>query len=134
MQPDSLRYALDWLTRADRDLLGAEKAVTGRPFLADQAAFHAQQAVEKGLKAFLTAHDSPFPRTRNLERLVEGCRAIDPEFARFATAARTLSPYATQFRYPGGLLEPSLQDAYEAIRLAGEIVHFVRGRLFPSGS
>jgi HEPN domain-containing protein len=77
MQPESLEEARDWLRRAQRDLLGAGRALSGEPILADLAAFHAQQAKEKALKAFLAAHDQPFPKTHNLERLVGFCQRID---------------------------------------------------------
>jgi hypothetical protein len=42
MQPESLEEARDWLTRAQRDLLGAARALSGEPILADLAVFHAQ--------------------------------------------------------------------------------------------
>jgi len=87
--------------------------------------------MEKALKAFLTAHNQIFPKTHNLERLVTLCQNIDKEFVGLQPAARTLNPYATQFRYPGGPLAPEISDAQEALRLAGDIVRFVANRLFP---
>jgi HEPN domain-containing protein len=129
MQPEALREAQDWITRAARDILMAERALSGNPALPDQAVFHAQQAAEKALKAFLAANDHPFPKTHNLERLVERCEGIDPDFTQFRSAAQILNPYATQFRYPGGQLEPSQQEADEALELADAIIEFVRERL-----
>lgn len=131
MRPEALDESRDWLTRARRDLLVAEQALRAEPELAEQTAFHSQQAMEKALKAFLTAHDQLFPKTHNLERLVTLCQNIDREFVGFQPAARTLNPYSTQFRYPGGPLEPEISDAQEALRLAKEIVRFVARRLFP---
>lgn len=101
MRPEALEESRDWLTRAKRDLLVAEQTLRVEPVLAEQVAFHSQQAAEKALKAFLTAHDRPIPRTHNLERLARLCRSVDGGFARFMPAARTLNPYVTQFRYPG---------------------------------
>jgi HEPN domain-containing protein len=83
------------LLRARRDLLAVERALSGEPVLGDQAAFHSQQAAEKAFKAFLTAHDHPFVKTHNLERLVRLCQSIDLAFAGFMEAAHTLNPYAT---------------------------------------
>jgi hypothetical protein len=40
-----------------------------------------------------------------------------------------LTPYATQFRYPGGPMSPPAADADQAVRLAQDVVSFVRGRL-----
>ncbi len=39
--------------------------------------FHAQQAVEKYLKAFLAFHDIDFPRTHDVDYLLMECQKID---------------------------------------------------------
>jgi HEPN domain-containing protein len=39
--------------------------------------FHAQQAAEKAMKAFLAWHDAPFRKTHNLEELGRQCVALD---------------------------------------------------------
>ncbi|MBI2941885.1 MAG: HEPN domain-containing protein [Chloroflexi bacterium] len=134
MRPEAVREARDWLVRAERDLRVARGNLAGPEVFADVAAFSSQQAAEKALKAFLTAHDHPFPKTHDLERLVGWCEHLGAEFAHFADAARVLSPYVVEFRYPGGPLEPAVEDAEQAIQLAGEIVEFVRQRLFPGGT
>jgi len=90
--------------------------------------------MEKALKAFLVAHDQPFPKTYNLERLVRLCQHIDSAFVCFMDTAHILNPYVTQFRYPGGPLEPELAEAKEALRLASELVEFVRQQLFPGAT
>ncbi len=134
MRPEALLEARDWQNRADRDLQVAVGNLREPDVFPDAATFFAQQAAEKALKAFLVAYDHPFPKIHDLERLVDWCAGIDAEFVRFAHAARILSPYAVRFRYPGGPLEPPVSEAQEAVRLAGEIVQFVRDRLFPEGS
>lgn len=63
MRPEACREADEWLQRAQRDLLIAERAFQGTPALADQAAYHAQQAIEKALKAFLAANNQPLQKT-----------------------------------------------------------------------
>lgn len=128
MQPEARREADEWLARAHRDLLIAERALEGAPTLADQAAYHSQQAAEKALKAFLAANDKPLQKTHNLEQLVTQCLAIDTRFGDFLGSARTLSPYATLFRYPGGPLEPAVDEAERAIQLAREIVNFAEAQ------
>ena len=49
--------------------------------------------------------------------------------AQQAALAQTLDPYATRFRYPGGPLAPPVSEAETALRLAEQIVNFVRARL-----
>ena len=132
MQPEAKREAREWLVRAEQDLLIADRALEGAPLPA-QAAFHAQQAAEKTLKSFLTAHNLIFPKTHNLEELVSLAQTIDMNLAAFGPAARILTPYANRFRYPGGPLQPEPSVAREAITLA-EIYDDVQQRLIGGGS
>ena len=54
--------AKGWIAKADSDLATAELVVnTGGPF--DTACYHAQQAIEKCLKAVLAASGAGIPRT-----------------------------------------------------------------------
>ena len=46
----------------------------------DAVCFHAQQAAEKYLKAFLQEHEVDFPKTHNLIELLELCLPVDPTF------------------------------------------------------
>ena len=48
------------LTKAQRDIRGAEIDLAATPPFVDDVMFHCQQAVEKALKAFLFWHDQPF--------------------------------------------------------------------------
>jgi HEPN domain-containing protein len=129
MRPEVREEVQDWLRRAARDLLAAERVLQGPEPLADVAVFHAQQSAEKALKAFLTAHEQVFEITHDLEAIVRRCERVEPEFGRFSAAAAILTPYAERFRYPGGPLEPSPAEAQQALQLAREIVAFVRARL-----
>jgi HEPN domain-containing protein len=49
----------DWLAKAGDDLRTVELLMTVDDYPYVVAAFHCQQAVEKSLKAFLTAHGVP---------------------------------------------------------------------------
>lgn len=132
MQPPSaatLQEAREWLVRAERDLLVARRVLAGPPLLPDMAAYHAQQATEKALKAYLTVRSVPFRRTHDLVELQAQCAALDRDFNRFLDAAQQLNPYATGFRYPGGPLVPPLTEAQQALEIAEQVVAFVQQRL-----
>ncbi len=60
MQRDRMAVARTWLRTAERDFRLAKTAVDIEPSL---AAFHAQQAAEKSLKALLVALTDDHPRT-----------------------------------------------------------------------
>ena len=129
MQPSAVAEAREWLTRADEDLAATKHLIQTLPPLMGIASYHAQQAVEKALKAFLAAHNTAFRPTHNLEELLPLCVAIDASIGRFAITARTLTPYATRFRYPGGPLAPSQADGELALQLAADLVQFVHAQL-----
>lgn len=89
-----------WVTHAEDDLematLGLEAGARGLA----QVGFHAQQAVEKMLKAMLAAYGVDPSETHDLGRL---CARLAP----FAGAVvsqlgplRDLTPYAVYYRYP----------------------------------
>jgi HEPN domain-containing protein len=122
----ALREAREWLARAERDLQAAQNELHATVPLPEMSAYHAQQAAEKAMRAFLTAHSVPFPYTHDLVQLQARCEAIQSSFASFLAAAQTLNPYATLFRYPGGPLAPPPQEAEQALDLADGIVQFVR--------
>lgn len=121
----------DWLTRADHDLRSARALSELAEPLLDTAIYHCQQAGEKAVKAWLQAADATFPRTHDIEILVQCARDIEPSFDQLSSAASVLTPYATAYRYPGGFDEPmpTGEEYDEAFRFAQTICDFVLERL-----
>lgn len=80
--------------------------------------FHAQQALEKGLKALLVRAGIMFPRTHDLLELrdLAAANGIDVPVARDLLAR--LAPYAVEFRYLG-VIAPEVErlEAKDAIEL-----------------
>lgn len=116
-----------WLRKAESDLANAQLCLGANTAL-DTVCFHAQQAAEKCLKAFLSAHKISFPPLHNLEKLVELCLKNDPAFAKLKMAAQNLTPYAVESRYDDDFW-PSLETANEAVRFTIDIRDFVLERL-----
>ena len=95
------------------------------------ACYHAQQCAEKYLKRL---PDCPFCtlslRTRSLIYLMQLCIAHDPTFEKLMPAIEILNEYGATMRYPmEGSVEPDIETAREAIRLAEQIATLVRKRL-----
>ena len=110
----------DWLRYARSDLAYAK---VPRPpgVLWESLCFHAQQAAEKAIKAVLVASSIAFPRTHNLETLVELLphelpTPIEP------LKAVGLSHYAAVTRYPGEFESIGEAEYIEAITLASAVV------------
>ena len=61
--------------------------------------FHAQQAVEKALKAWLSVLGLAYPRIHHLRNLFDLVEERDPDGVRPFRALRRLTPFAVQFRY-----------------------------------
>lgn len=66
-----------WLLKAESDLATA-RLVSDGPGPYDTACFHAQQAAEKCLKAFLAHARLSIPFTHNLEELEQRCLVASP--------------------------------------------------------
>ena len=60
---------LAWVARAEEDYALARSALRRQVPLTYGATFHAQQCVEKYLKALLVARGQPFPRTHDVVAL-----------------------------------------------------------------
>jgi len=95
-----------WLIKAAEDL-DAIRALQGNPGLTGVIAFHAQQCVEKCLKAVAEERKGTVPRVHDLRRLWELVADQFPE-ALNIDLLRELTDIYTDGRYPGDLgLMPS---------------------------
>jgi HEPN domain-containing protein len=89
------------MQKADSDRLNAHRTLqTTGPY--DTACFHAQQAVEKYLKAVLALAGLPIPRSHDLEDIYNECLAVAPALVLDRMELSALTPYAVQLRYDMG--------------------------------
>jgi len=105
-----------WLKRAYTDLRVAEKLleVGEDPWV---IAFHAQQAVEKALKAYLVLHNKQIGKIHNIARLIDLCIEVDRDFSRlYDIGVDELYPLAIEARYPDTGIEVTMDEAEEAVR------------------
>jgi HEPN domain-containing protein len=118
-----------WLALAKEDLAYAAHALTAQPPFLKPALFHCQQAAEKSFKAFLTSHDARFRRVHDLDEIGQQCVELDPSLGELVGRARSLTAYASGFRYPGTDYLPTLGETESAIALAKEVLEKVISRL-----
>lgn len=128
MSPESSELAKVWLTKAKSDLATAKLLIEGNERYLDTGSYHCQQAAEKAIKAWLTAVEVVFTKTHSLEILVKLCIPSEPGFQRFLNHAMELTPFATEYRYPGEELEPSQEEASHALSLAEDITTWISGQ------
>lgn len=114
-----------WLLKANRDLLAARRLSGDEdPFL-DIAIYHCQQSAEKAIKAYLVSRDQRFEKTHDLEVLINLAKPHEQRFSEFLKAAVLLTPYATEFRYPGDFIDPSREEFEEALAATQGVWEFV---------
>jgi HEPN domain-containing protein len=112
-------HAHELLGKAANDLIAAEATLpTGHA--TDTVCFHAQQAVEKSLKALLTSRGAAYPFTHDLSELVELVMPLFPTLAPYEDRIINLTPFAVTVRYYG-VDSPSLEEATAAFQLAREV-------------
>lgn len=106
----------EWLDKAEGDFMTAQRELRARKLPNyDAACFHAQQCVEKYLKARLQEANVAFTRTHNLVALLDLCLPIEPYWEALRSPLQILTLYAVNVRYPGEVADKD--TAREAIRL-----------------
>lgn len=113
------------LARRDQEVFLIIAAAGGNTHAA--AGFHAQQAVEKALKALLCANDLDYPRTHDLETLAERLTASPDALPFSATRLRPLTPYAVDFCYDDEAA--SLLSEPEMRALVADVLDFASEKL-----
>ena len=115
-QPGS---AADWLRRARSDLALACLPLPAH-VLYNDLCFHAQQAVEKSIKAVLIHHGIEPRKTHDIAHLL----ALLPANAPPPPAAEdmaSLTSYAVMLKYPGDYEDVTEEDYREAVRIATSV-------------
>lgn len=126
--------ALRWFKEAEEELITARADFRAKRFSA--CCFWAQQSVEKALKSFAFLKGENMLFEHLLERIIERCMKYNDKFGKFKENARKLDKYYIPTRYPNGLPFPAVPSTYfskneakEAIKVATEIIIFVKSKL-----
>jgi HEPN domain-containing protein len=120
-----VRRVREWARYAEDDLRMARQGMLLNPPPSHLVAYHAQQAVEKYLKAFLIYREVSFAYTHRIDLLLDDCKALAAWIDLLRDAER-LTPYAVFGRYPGSSGEVTKEDATEAIGLAEMVRDAIR--------
>ena len=123
-----------WIAKAESDLKTARDEMnTDRP-ATDTICFHAQQCVEKYLKAYLIFHQTHFSKTHNISKLIKLCSDIIPDFDILTQLnVDKLTIYAVELRYPDDFYFPTVEEARSSIEMATQAKNFIREKLKSEG-
>ena len=115
------RLVAQWLHKAQTDLQAAKVLLSCDPPLPYPSCFSSQQAAEKYLKAFLVHNGVDFPKTHDIQEMLDLVESVSPALAHSLGDAIVLTQYALQVRYPGELPEPEPDEARAALALAEQV-------------
>ena len=117
MNQEKSDYIKNWLYRAREDLAVMKNLHSSNPEgFTSTICFHAQQTVEKYLKAFLVFHDVDFPRTHDVDFLLMECQKIDSEA--LIIDFKSLTEFGVSVRYPDDFYIPTLDESNEYSEIA----------------
>ena len=115
---DSKRY-YDWLYHAYQDMLAAKMLIDDKR-LYGQTVFHCQQAIEKGLKAFLLYKHRKLFDGHNLTWLCKQAAMTDQAFTKWIAKCAILNRFYIETRYPADIPEEISRDLAEDILFAAD--------------
>ncbi len=129
--PEEVKQALigQWVRMAEEDMAAAQALLDAGARFVRTACFHAQQAAEKFLKAYLVQRQIEFPKTHDIEDLLDLVATTDQDMAQSLRLASALNPYAVQARYPGVDYVLTEKDARDAVAIAGTVREAVLPKL-----
>ena len=126
-KPRSRHSANSWISKADEDIEAAELCLTVGERMANVAAFHAQQAAEKLLKALISAASIEPPRVHDLAVLSDLATEARLDVQTLAEKIEGITSWAVLTRYPshGDTAPPTIAEISEALMLVRRLRTFV---------
>lgn len=119
------REVCQWLIKSQRDLGAARLLLQSKEPYLDLVAYHCQQSAEKAIKAYLTYRELAFQKTHNLVALLTLAITFEAKLNQWQELAEVLTPWATEFRYPGDVLEPERAEVEHALVMTAAFTSFV---------
>lgn len=115
------------LRRAVDDETAAQEMLPLEPVTDAIVGFHAQQAVEKSLKAVLASRNVDFPFIHDIEGLADLCEKAGVRLPDELDGVSRLTPYAAGLRYDDD--QPSIVARDTALKWATAAVTWARGEV-----
>jgi len=121
------RHTLQWVKKAEQDVVAARALAAQKPTPRDAACFHCQQAAEKYLKALLQEVGAAVPRTHNLKQVMDLLLPHEATLRPLRRSVASLTKYAVEHRYPGA--SATTRQMQSALKIAERVRGEIRARL-----
>ena len=119
---------LEWIEKAENDYAAVQQLLlASNPQLYDIICFHAQQCIEKYLKAWLQEAGIPFSKTHDLEELLNLIMPTLPTWDFWLPDFKIITAYAVESRYPGD--SATLDNTQHAMHICDGVRQAVRTQL-----
>ncbi len=118
---------LEWIEKAEEDYNSAKWLLQAPDPGHNSICFHAQQCIEKYLKAWLQEADIPVPRTHDLEELLALIVPTLPDWSQWQPDLKRITEYAVDSRYPGD--SATADDTQHAMHVCEAVRQAVRTSL-----
>lgn len=106
----NLKVVKDWIGFANTDLIGAKALFEMGDNFLGLAVFHAQQAAEKSMKAYLVFQSVRVPKTHDIGDLLALIELKDKDLFQLLSPCVELTDYAVAYRYPDAQKKPLLSS------------------------
>jgi HEPN domain-containing protein len=120
---------IDWLKRARSNLALAKLENKADIIFYEDLCFDAQQCVEKSLKAFCLYNNVTFPKTHEINYLIEILEENKIKIPIKIKKAGILADYSVETRYPGDYPEVSENEYKKVVRIAEEVYNWVCSKI-----
>ncbi len=118
---------VEWIEKAEEDYNSAKWLQESPTPVHNAICFHAQQCIEKYLKAWLQEENIPFSKTHDLEELLNLIVPTQPLWNTWQPDFKIISSYAVGARYPGD--SASAKDTEHAVQICDDVRQKIRAEL-----
>ena len=121
--PEEIRdeFVRQWLLKAEEDLGAAKSLLTHGTTFISTVCFHSQQAAEKFLKAYLTFRQVEFPKTHDIDEILDLIAPVNNKLSESLRDTIMLTNYGVGVRYPSEFPNVTGNDAKQAIQMAEKV-------------